>query len=65
MLKDVSAQLVNGCGMNHCAINPPKGIAPNGGCRCSRDQVQRNLEWITSEVRAMTREDWKDTTTNA
>ena len=57
-LADITRQISTGCGMNHCIIRPPTGMAPNGGCRCSRDQVARQLDNVAQEVREMNASDW-------
>jgi len=58
-LTAIAEQLKNGCQMNHCIINPPKGMAPNGGCRCSKDQIRIRLFRLVDDISDITPENWK------
>lgn len=57
---DLEGQLTRGCRMNHCIINPPTGMAPNGGCRCTKDQIARRLRQLSEDIMAITYENWKN-----
>jgi hypothetical protein len=57
-LYDLQAQLTRGCRMNHCIINPPTGMAPNGGCRCTKDQISRRLRQLSEDVMDIRRDNW-------
>ena len=50
-LKEIRAQLANGCGNNGCTIKQPVGMATNGGCRCSPLQIGNELERLGRELR--------------
>ncbi len=34
-----------GCGDNSCLLTQPRGMATNGGCRCSATEIRRALMW--------------------
>lgn len=36
-------RLKNGCRNHGCVIKSPKGVATNGGCKCTPRQVQNDL----------------------
>lgn len=39
-----------GCGNHGCKINPPKGQATNGTCRCSPYNLSESLLWLAAEL---------------
>ena len=45
-LDAVTRQLRNGCGNHGCVINPPKGVGTNAICRCRKEAIIRNVEFI-------------------
>lgn len=49
-LRELADQLETGCGMNHCRINPPDGMAPNGGCRCDKRRFAQTLKGFADDV---------------
>ena len=57
-LERISQQLRNGCYMHGCIINPPKGMAANGGCTCSPYSISRELHRIARECEG--RSSWKE-----
>lgn len=59
-LRAIATQLTEGCHMNHCIIKPPTGMAPNGGCRCTKDQISRRLSHLSADVMTI-RGEWKGT----
>ena len=46
-----------GCGNHGCVINPPTGLATNGGCMCYPRQIARRLRHLVEYARMPTTED--------
>lgn len=46
-------QLKNGCGNRGCVIKSPKGMATNGGCKCTPRQITNSLLNIACNIEKM------------